>query len=322
MSPIDIAFIILFSTNELVTAINKDENNKKAQEEHKWDQICGCFNGSSILTQQGLPINCACITNDYDKKWAPGGGGTNTTVINTFQKIKVYDVNEAEKKITSLVIVHYRWKDDRIITKFPNNNSEILITRVSPSHKSFTMWAPDRSLDGRITKEEWAFFFVNSFRDDETIVEGQLSAKMRSLCDLEFTKFPFDINHCEFRITSKFSGGLQELLDQQNWKVGYLAPTAVSAFDVSITLCGNGINETNKINNDFGFNLEIKRKVSTYVIQYYLPCATIVAISSISFIIPVTAIPGRVSLVVTLFLTLSNLIINNEVRVKKCNKKL
>ena len=320
MSPIDIAFIIFFLTNELVTAINNDGNNKNTQEEHKWGQICGCINGSSILMQQGLPIKCACITNDYDKKYAPGGGGTNTTVINTFQKIKVYDVNEAEKKISSVVTVHYRWKDDRIITKFPNDNSEILITRVSPSDKSFTIWAPDRSLDGRITKEEWAFFFVNSYRKDETIVEGQLSAKMRSLCDLELTKFPFDIHHCEFRITSKFSGGLQELLDQRNKNVDYFELTAVSSFDVSRTLLGNGINDTNKISNDFGFNLEIKRKVSTYVIQYYLPCATIVAVSSISFIIPVTAIPGRVSLVVTLFLTLSNLIIHHEVRAQKCKK--
>ena len=297
------------------------KTNNQAQEEHKWGQICGCFNGSSILTQQGLPIKCACITNDYDKKYAPGGGGTNTTVMNTFQRIKVYDVNEAEKIISSIVRVHYRWKDDRIITKFPNNNSNILITRVSPSDKSFTIWAPDRSLHGRISSDKWAFFFVNSFRDDETIVEGQLSGKMRTLCDFEFTKFPFDIHNCEFRITSKFSGGLQELLDQRNENVDHFALTAVSAFHVSITLLGNGINETNNITNDFGFNLEIKRKVSTYVIQYYLPCAAIVAVSSISFIIPVTAIPGRVSLVVTLFLTLSNLIIHNEVRAQKMLKK-
>ena len=108
------------------------ELSDKAQEENEWGNICGCLNGSSILTQQGLPINCACITNDYDKKYAPGGGGNNTTVVNTFQKIKVYDVNEAEKKIFSIVKLHYRWKDDRISITFPSNKSTIVIAKYSP----------------------------------------------------------------------------------------------------------------------------------------------------------------------------------------------
>ena len=99
-------------------------------------------------------------------------------------------------------------------------------------------------------------------------------------------------------------------------------PTVVSAFDVSITLFGNAINETSEVRNDFGFTVEVKRRISSYIIQYYLPCASIVAISSISFIIPVTAIPGRVSLVVTLFLTLSNLIIHHEVSFPTRQNKL
>ena len=91
--------------------------------------------------------------------------------------------------------------------------------------------------------------------------------------------------------------------------------TDVAAFDVHITLYGNIFNETKTISNKFGSNMDVKRRILPYLIQYYLPCASIVAVSSASFIIPLTAIPGRVSLVVTLFLTLTNLIIQHEVSI-------
>ena len=87
----------------------------------------------------------------------------------------------------------------------------------------------------------------------------------------------------------------------------YLKHT-VPAFDVYITLFLNKSDDNNETTNDFGFDVEIKRRIFPYVIQYYLPCASIVVVSSVSFIIPLTEIPGRVSLVVTLFLALSSLI--------------
>ena len=58
---------------------------------------------------------------------------------------------------------------------------------------------------------------------------------------------------------------------------------------------------------NFGVDIHVKRQLSNYVFQYYLPAITIVLASSISFIIPLSAIPGRVALVVTQFLTLTNI---------------
>ena len=281
----------------------------------RWNKECGCLNGTKILTQNKLPIKCACISRAYDKEWAPGGGGMDTMVTNTFHVIKVLDLNEADKTISSSIKAYSDWEEGRINTKFPNKESKILITRVSPKHRSFSIWAPTRSLNGEISKAEWTFYFLNSFSDDETIVEGRLSATIKSPCNLDFTDFPFDKNECDVNITSKLSGELREILVQQKTKNEYFSHNAADGLDIFITLLGKTINDTDTITNDFGFRIEIKRMISSYVIQYYLPCASIVAVSSISFIIPLTAIPGRVSLVVTLFLTLSNLIIQNEVNV-------
>ena len=110
----------------------------------------------------------------------------------------------------------------------------------------------------------------------------------------------------------QLSGEFREVLDQQNNTDAY-SSSSIAAFNLYLTLFGNKMNKIENARNDFGFNIEIERSISSYVIEYYLPCASIVAVSSVSFIIPLTAIPGRVSLVVTLFLTLTNLIIQHEV---------
>ena len=65
-----------------------------------------------------------------------------------------------------------------------------------------------------------------------------------------------------------------------------------------------------------GFDIVIKRRPSKYIFQYFLPSCAIVGASSFSFIIPLSAIPGRVALLVTQFLTLTNIFINSMVIIR------
>ena len=64
---------------------------------------------------------------------------------------------------------------------------------------------------------------------------------------------------------------------------------------------------------DVKLSITVERQSSKYIYQYYIPCITIVAAASFSFIIPLSAIPGRVALIVTQFLTLTNIFINQMV---------
>merc|ERR1719422_602780 len=59
-----------------------------------------------------------------------------------------------------------------------------------------------------------------------------------------------------------------------------------------------------------GFEMILKRHVSHYIITYYLPSGLFVVVSWISFLVPPDVIPGRMALLVTLFLVLVN-IFNN-----------
>ena len=64
---------------------------------------------------------------------------------------------------------------------------------------------------------------------------------------------------------------------------------------------------------EVGFNITMKRIQQPYLLKYYLPCIAIVTVTQISFYIPPDAIPGRIALLVTQFLTLTNLFISEQV---------
>merc|ERR1719312_1351741 len=59
-----------------------------------------------------------------------------------------------------------------------------------------------------------------------------------------------------------------------------------------------------------GFEMTLKRHFMSYIITYYLPSGLFVAVSWISFLIPPDIVPGRMALLITLFLVLVN-IFNN-----------
>ena len=56
-----------------------------------------------------------------------------------------------------------------------------------------------------------------------------------------------------------------------------------------------------------GFELILSRKMSFYIITYYLPSGLFVGISWVSFLINPEVIPGRMTMLVTLFLVLINI---------------
>ena len=109
---------------------------------------------------------------------------------------------------------------------------------------------------------------------------------MRSLDPDEFQMFLYDPTY-------------QTLYSTKHYKA--------HGFDVTISFH----NESNEI----GFDIELTRIVLPYILQYYLPCCCIVMVSFISFIVPLSALPGRVGLMVTQFLTLTNIFIHQMVSI-------
>ncbi len=68
-----------------------------------------------------------------------------------------------------------------------------------------------------------------------------------------------------------------------------------------------------------GFTVDFSRHSKSFVFKYYLPSCSMVVISWISFLIPPTAIPGRVALLVTIFLVLTTYFSDIETHTPKSN---
>jgi hypothetical protein len=62
-----------------------------------------------------------------------------------------------------------------------------------------------------------------------------------------------------------------------------------------------------------GFKVKMERKIAPFIMKYYLPAAGIVLVSQISFLISPNQLPGRVALLVTLFLVLTNIFTRQQV---------
>ena len=56
-----------------------------------------------------------------------------------------------------------------------------------------------------------------------------------------------------------------------------------------------------------GFEMVLQRKMSFYIVTYYLPSGLFVVVSWISFLVNPEVIPGRMTLLVTIFLVLINI---------------
>ena len=124
-------------------------------------------------------------------------------------------------------------------------------------------------------------------------------------CQFDFSSFPLDSQQCSFLqlgTSDMIKPSLIPNLNIENWL--YRA----GGFDIRISPIGIfGENVTIDVT---GFNVTLKRIIQPYLYQYYFPCIAIVVVSHISLMIPISAIPGRITLAVTQFLTLTNIFIH------------
>ena len=83
-------------------------------------------------------------------------------------------------------------------------------------------------------------------------------------------------------------------------------------FDVKASVVEIMKSETNGLQT-VGLDIKLSRVIHPFMMKYYMPCNLIIVVSQCSFIIPLTALPGRVALIVTQFLTLTSIFLQQMV---------
>ena len=307
----------------LISSVHCSDLNNKLKETHAKDLVeeLGC----AFMNVNQLLLDNVCIEADYHYSESPNNADDDMTNIyfEFYEGPQVLELIEKKNKITILIHQYIEWEDHDIKARFYSIDDAIKF----PHDKLSMIWHPDRST---ITEgvQHWKSLYDSIYSNvglifnpsltnfqNETTFYAYKDWEVTLSCQFEFSLFPFDIQNCYFR---QFSDSYnvrflvsQQSNDEKEWEKEALG------FDISIATTGTFVDSKGEYDRnstkDCGLNITLKRMIQPYFYQYFLPTMAIVVVSQISFVIPLTAIPGRVALVVTQFLTLTNIFIHQMV---------
>ena len=147
-------------------------------------------------------------------------------------------------------------------------------------------------------------------QDSSANIEVMYQIKSTVFCSFDHSKFPMDKQKCNVTIGSNSFGAIFMLDKTNEIYQGDLKYTS-SNFDISSSTFDNGQHSSG--NNTIGISVVLTHSVTPYLFKYYIPSMAIVTISMMGFTMPLNALPERVALLVTQFLTLTELFIHEMV---------
>ena len=315
-----------------MTAVNKEI---KQEIEHAG---CPFENLNQLLIKE------VCLMPDYVLMDPPQNPYGLTNVDVDLHLAQILEIDETKNKITIQLEQNMEWDDSRIKANFSAMQNIIDDSSYTPLsvravekiwHPYLDIFTQDlqdwKSLydplwfqHAGITKCPW-------YRDcklapNTTTMYAATKSRVTVFCKFDFSSYPFDKQKCKFRRGFVATSDMVKFFlydpsaafyTQNKTKKRMDWRYQESGFEVTIKPFGNIIDTStmrqNYTTNEYGFDITLERIVEPYLFQYYFPCAAIVIVSQVSFIIPLKAIPGRVALMVTQFLTLTNIFIHQMV---------
>ena len=291
-------------------------------------------------------LNNVCLMPHYQSHEPPenANGKTLVGVDYFYHGAPIIELEEKRNRITAQIFEYIEWEDPRIKVNFSSMKNMLYSTNWIrfPPKIATKIWHPILDL-GTMDMQEWKslndplWFYslgINkcpwmrdcSLSPNATKLYAQKHWRATLLCKFDFSSFPLDTQRCKFRQTFEASMGVVNLFMYSPFSSAYIVNVSRpvpdlkyigNGFEITITPVGALVDSNTIMQNhtgDFGFDITLQRIIQPYVFQYYFPCAAIVIICHISFIIPLSAVPGRVALIVTQFLTLTNIFIHQMVR--------
>lgn len=255
-----------------------------------------------------------CLLDNYSKFELPITEGVNEIFV-SIDIDEVLRINDKDYSITFATYFNVEWKERRLFVdeeKYNNQSDPELV----PMNLEFVkdLWLPNIFIYNLKTYKvidvlsKLAGLWINT---NKLILYSQ-ATHISFICPMSFDKFPLDEQRCMFRVGSYSYDSSKMIFIAKS--TGYSTKQSNSiALDYEIKI--EPLKDKDKVL-DYGslgnfslsgFEMVLTRYVSTYIITYYLPSGLFVIVSWISFLIPMDVIPGRMALLVTLFLVLVNI---------------
>jgi hypothetical protein len=261
-----------------------------------------------------------CIPYGYKKGEVPKKP---TDVITRFEINNIREINDKKMRITIDFYQELVWRDRRIKTQLLNDEVLVLNNEIIKFIWKPDLWIKnlfDFKIHGVLEPTSGLSIVSEEYCDSKectgteikrnTRITYNLEAQATIYCNFNFFSYPMDKQECDFMMDGAYpTKGVVNFI----FKVGWFAVTNKNAI-----LDDFGINVTfNDGHNQTGIHglIILQRSIFPYIIKYYLPCIAIIAMSSLSFVMSKEseAIVGRVALLVTKFLTLTNILIAQQV---------
>ena len=283
----------------------------------------GGFQCSSVTAQS------ACLPFNYSKFELPNPSGVNPVSIEILIE-EVLRINDKDYSITFSCYYNIYWPDKRItltpefgkeqakaygpdtnITMNPNISVPMNLEMIKD------LWLPNILIYNLKTYKVMDVLSKLAglwILGDYTVMYSE-ATHITFICPMHFDKFPLDTQICKFQVGSYSYDDTQMTFQTLQARYNNKETNSI-ALDYSIQINSLSAKDSLLMFDGLGnfslagFELVLQRYVSTYIITYYLPSGLFVIVSWISFLIPMDVIPGRMALLVTLFLVLVN-IFNN-----------
>ncbi|XP_071746375.1 acetylcholine-gated chloride channel subunit acc-3 isoform X2 [Lepeophtheirus salmonis] len=269
----------------------------------------------SCSSSQSLKL---CLPTNYSKFELPIPNSVNLVEIG-IDIGEVLRINDKEYSVTFSSYFNVLWKEPRLqysdkFTKEVNNSSPETLIPVNLELVN-ELWLPNIFIYNLKTFKvvevlsKHAGLWITSEKD---ILYSQ-ATHITFICPMRFDAFPLDTQRCKFQVGSYSYDDTKMRFAGSPRVTGYAETSRAIVLDYDIQIKSlkmkDMIYHSGTLGNYSlaGFEMVLHRYVSHYIITYYLPSGLFVVVSWISFVVPPTVIPGRMALLITLFLVLVNI---------------
>lgn len=225
---------------------------------------------------------------------------------------QITGVNDADGTIEMLLEIAATWNDSRVL-----NSSDHCYYQIKTSEAE-KIWKPAFYVVNSKTVDRMASHILPNSVADMTVINGQLHGiwdlTLELLCDFKLANYPFDIQKCNFFMTSKnLDIELLQLKYLQSFQKDFMFNRSLQR-KLQYTIEFQDLEEDDKVivweglnHSVIGFEIILRRKFTPYMFNIYLPSTGLVLISMFSFLISPDVVPGRMALLITIFLVLTNI---------------
>lgn len=259
-----------------------------------------------------------CLHREYSKFDLPFRNDHNVIDIG-IEISDVLKIDDKDYSITFSLYFNVQWSEPRLNLSVDFFNSENITSEdhLVPVNLELIhdLWVPNIFIYNLKTFKvidvlsKLAGLWINSKKE----IYYSQATHITFICPMLFDSFPLDTQVCKFQVGS-YSYDMTKML----FNISHLTFIQKQSIILDYSIEILNLKPRDKIflagalgNYSLaGFQMNLRRHVMSYIITYYLPSGLFVVVSWISFLIPPDIVPGRMALLITLFLVLIN-IFNN-----------